>query len=131
MQLSAQALQVVLGPIADQVAGQIRAQLRLATPATAPPRAVSKAALTNAAPYPQLAAILAGLGGIANVREVQPVAGRVLVRVHRAEAIDLTALDRLFERGVSHPAPDRLQLLAGPAAGALADELLASMQTAR
>jgi N-acetylglucosamine PTS system EIICBA or EIICB component len=130
VKLSNQALQVVLGPIADQVAGQIRAQLRLPTTATALPAAVTQAALANTAPYPQLTAILAALGGNANLREVQPVAGRVLVRVNRAEAIDLAALDRLFERGVSHPAPDRLQLLAGPAAGALADGLLASMQTA-
>jgi PTS system N-acetylglucosamine-specific IIC component len=131
VQLSPQALQVVLGPIADQVAGQIRAQLRLPMPATAPPTAVSPAALTNTAPYPQLTAILAALGGTANVREVQPVAGRVLVRVQRTEAVDSAALDRLMERGVAYPAPDRLQLLAGPAAGALADGLLASLQIPR
>jgi N-acetylglucosamine PTS system EIICBA or EIICB component len=131
VQLSAQALQVVLGPIADQVAGQIRAQLRLPIPATALPAAMTQAALTYDAHYPQLAAILAALGGATNVREVQPVAGRVLVRVQRAEAIDSAALDRLFERGVSQPSPDRLQLLAGPAAGALADGLLASIQTTR
>jgi len=130
VKLSAQALQVVLGPIADQVAGQIRAQLRLPIPATALPAAVTQAALTNNAPYPHLAAILAALGGTANLREVQPVAGRVLVDVHRADAINSEALDRLFERGVSYPAPDRLQLLAGPAAGALADGLLASIKTA-
>jgi N-acetylglucosamine PTS system EIICBA or EIICB component len=128
VKLSAQALQVVLGPIADQVAGQIRAQLRLPAPGTALPTAVSQAALTNTAPYPQLTAIFSALGGTANVREVQPVAGRVLVRVQRAEAVDSAALDRLFERGVAYPAPDRLQLLAGPAAGALADGLLASLQ---
>lgn len=128
VQLSTQALQVVLGPIADQVAGQIRAQLRLPTPTTALPIAVSQAALTITAPYPQLTAILAALGGTANLREVQPVSGRVLVRVQRAEAVDSAALDRLIERGVAYPAPDRLQLLAGPAAGALADGLLASLQ---
>jgi PTS system N-acetylglucosamine-specific IIC component len=131
VQLSTQALQVVLGPIADQVAGQIRAQLRLPMPTTAPLTAVPQAALTSTVPYPQLAAILAALGGTANVREVQPVAGRVLVRVQRAEAMDSAALDRLFERGVSYPAPCRLQLLAGPAAGALADGLLASLKIER
>jgi PTS system N-acetylglucosamine-specific IIC component len=96
---SAQGLQVVLGPIADQVAGEIRAALRSAPPAAA-----------HDAP-----ALLAALGGRDNVVDLATAAGRLLIRTARPERIDESALARLGIRGIARSAADRVQVLvAGP-----------------
>jgi PTS system N-acetylglucosamine-specific IIC component len=87
---SAQGLQVVLGPIADQVAGEIRGALRSAPPAVAPVRAAHDAA-----------ALLAALGGRPNVMDLETAAGRLLIRTARPESIDEAALAKLGIRGDS------------------------------
>jgi PTS system N-acetylglucosamine-specific IIC component len=101
---SAQGLQVVLGPIADQVAGEIRAALRSAPLAVAPARAEHDAA-----------ALLAALGGRPNVMDLETAAGRLLIRTVRPESIDEPALAKLGIRGIARSAADRVQVLvAGP-----------------
>jgi len=85
-------LQVVLGPIADQVAGEIRDAMR-------------------AGAAPQVAALLSALGGRRNVGGIECHAGRVLVRVADAKIVDEPALRTLGIRGVARPAADSLQLL--------------------
>ncbi len=95
-----QGLQVVLGPTADQVAGEIREALR-AGPATAAPRDASRDA-------PQ---ILAALGGRGNVLDVEAHAGRLLVRTGRPEIIDERALATLGVRGVARSGGASIQLL--------------------
>jgi N-acetylglucosamine PTS system EIICBA or EIICB component len=136
---SAQGLQVVLGPIADQVAGEIRAALRSAPPANpaAPVRAEAAAAsaatpltansltATPPAPAPLAAtssaaydapALLAALGGRNNIVDLATAAGRLLVRTARPDKIDESALVKLGIRGIARSAADRVQLLvAGPA----------------
>jgi N-acetylglucosamine PTS system EIICBA or EIICB component len=100
---SAQGLQVVLGPIADQVAGEIRAALRTAAPSTPEP-AVDAAGL------------LAALGGRANVVDVAALAGRLLIRTAHATKVDEPALHKLGLRGIAHSGADKIQLLVtGPA----------------
>ena len=74
---SGQSVQVVLGPVADQVAGDIRAAL-LRSPAHESP-------VTPAA-------VLAALGGRGNIRSVTARPGRVLVAVREAAAVDIGAL---------------------------------------
>jgi PTS system N-acetylglucosamine-specific IIC component len=104
---SAQGLQVVLGPIADQVAGEIRAALRSAPPSapTPPPPAAGRDA----------PALLAALGGRGNVVDLATAAGRLLIRTARPESIDESALARLGIRGLARSAADRVQVLvAGP-----------------
>ena len=97
---SAQGLQVVLGPIADQVAGEIRAALR-----SAPPPAAALDA----------PALLAALGGRDNVVDLATAAGRLLIRTARPDRIDESALARLGIRGIARSAADRVHLLvAGP-----------------
>jgi PTS system N-acetylglucosamine-specific IIC component len=91
-------LQVVLGPIADQVAGEIRDAMRAGTPSAA---AVSFDA----------AAMLAALGGRQNVADVECFAGRMLVRIADPKAVDEPALKRLGIRGVARPAAGSMQLL--------------------
>jgi PTS system N-acetylglucosamine-specific IIC component len=95
-----QGLQVVLGPTADQVAGEIREALR-AGPATAAQRDASRDA-------PQ---ILAALGGRGNVLDVEAHAGRLLVRTGRPEIIDERALATLGVRGVARSGGASIQLL--------------------
>jgi PTS system N-acetylglucosamine-specific IIC component len=107
-------LQVVLGPIADQVAGEIRDAMRAGA---APQIAVRGAAAREvavreaAAPIPDSSALLCALGGRRNVGGIECHAGRVLVRVADAKIVDEPALRTLGIRGVARPAADSLQLL--------------------
>jgi PTS system N-acetylglucosamine-specific IIC component len=86
-------LQVVLGPVADQVAGEIRTAMR-----------------SGAAPV-DAAAVLAALGGRGNVTAVESLAGRVAVRVTEFAAIDPGLLMTLGVRGIAHPSAASVQLL--------------------
>jgi N-acetylglucosamine PTS system EIICBA or EIICB component len=96
---SSTGLQVVLGPIADQVAGEIRDALRAAPP----PR--------RAAPVPDASAKLAALGGRANVGDIHCHAGRVLVGISDLKLVDEAALRALGIRAVARPTSGPLQLL--------------------
>src|ERR1700676_46278 len=101
---SDQGLQVVLGPIADQVAGEIRAALRGVPPATAVD--------TPAVDAPGL---IAAMGGRDNVIDFGTFANRLMIRMAHPERIDEAALGRLGVRGIARSAADRIQLLvAGP-----------------
>jgi PTS system N-acetylglucosamine-specific IIC component len=93
---SASGLQVVLGPIADQVAGEIREVLR------------STRSAAHDAP-----GLLAALGGRDNVVEVGTFANRLLIRTARVDRVDESALHRLGVRGVARSAADSIQLLVG------------------
>jgi PTS system N-acetylglucosamine-specific IIC component len=101
VKVSSNALQVVLGPIADQVADEIRTRLRFSggiTPAV-------------------ISALLAALGGRENVRELESVASsRLRVRVANANAVDERAIRSLGLRGFARPAADRVHVLVGPSA---------------
>ena len=105
---SDKALQVVLGPIADQVAGEIRAAIAggrgLAAPAVAAP-----AAAFDVGPW------LAGLGGAGNVVEAGLKAGRVCVRLVDPAALDEAALTARGARGVARLADGSVQILLRPA----------------
>jgi N-acetylglucosamine PTS system EIICBA or EIICB component len=98
---STQGLQVVLGPIADQVAGEMRETLRAGPGSQAKPAAV----------VPDASKILAALGGRGNVREVDAFAGRLLVRTDRPEIVDERALTALGIRGIARTTGAPLQLL--------------------
>jgi N-acetylglucosamine PTS system EIICBA or EIICB component len=99
-----QGLQVVLGPIADQVAGEIREALRAGVPPPAP--APVSADVSRDAPQ-----ILAALGGRSNVLELEALAGRLLVRTGRSEIIDEGALATLGVRGIARTGGASIQLL--------------------
>jgi PTS system N-acetylglucosamine-specific IIC component len=121
LRLSDGAVQVVVGPIADQLASEIRAQLR--APMTAKP-AVPKP--TTGAPNSD--ALLAfdataleqaanALGGRANILELQGNSSRLYVTVRNPALVDENGL-RAAVRAVGRPAPQSLHLVVGPAAGA-------------
>jgi PTS system N-acetylglucosamine-specific IIC component len=105
------ALQVVVGPIADQLAGEMRAVLRLApqVPAGSPPTPPG-----DQAPPADPLRLLAALGGRANVLGVEALAGRIRVAVGDAALIDRAAVRAVGLRGVAVPAPGCVHLLTGP-----------------
>jgi PTS system N-acetylglucosamine-specific IIC component len=114
-------LQVVLGPIADEVAREMREAIAAPAPAVvAAPIAPSTPGLQG---DPALAAaFLAALGGAANVARIDAASNRLLVYLTDLATVDEAALRRLGVRGVARTAARRIQLLlAGDASGAAAD----------
>jgi PTS system N-acetylglucosamine-specific IIC component len=112
-------LQVVLGPIADEVAREMRDALGAPPP---PPAIASSRPSAAAAPGDGAlaAAVLAALGGAANVRQVEAFANRLLVALADAALIDGDALKRAGLRGLARIGQDRAQLIFPMAAEPLA-----------
>ena len=111
-------LQVVLGPVADQVAGEIRTALRSASMASVSAGSSSPIKTVGNAPArpADAAAVLEALGGRDNVTGIECLAGRLAIRVGTATSIDEGALTRLGMRGVAYPNSAAVQLLTpGPA----------------
>lgn len=106
------AVQVVLGPIADQVAGEIRAGLR-AAPSLSPVELDAGAA----------ARLLDALGGSQNVRAAEVSMGRVLVTTVDDMSVNEAALRALAPRGVARPARGSVHVLLGSAAGVVGESL--------
>lgn len=107
-------LQVVVGPIADQVAGEIRARLR--EPVVAAP----------AQPAP-IDTVIAALGGRENIRSVAEQANRLRVTVGDAGRVDIARLSQLAARGAALASVSTVHLLAGDEAGVLAEGLQARL----
>jgi len=110
---SATAVQVVLGPIADQVAGEIRNELRgaesgggVALGAYGSPASVDK--------------LLQALGGADNLLGAEHSAGRVLVRVVAVGRVSRAGLDALLARGHGVSGHGLVHLLCGPESAAVA-----------
>src|SRR5450432_1110513 len=87
-------LQVVVGPVADQVTSDIRARL-------ASPRAEA---------FP-IERIVDALGGAGNVAKVEAAPGRVLVTLSDATKMDAARLRALLTRGIATPSPSSVHLL--------------------
>ncbi len=104
---SATALQVVLGPIADVVAVEIRDALAAGGIEVA---AVAAADRVTEAPVALSSAALVALGGKANVHTASIHPGRVRVALVN-EAVDEAALRTLGVRAVARPADGTLHLL--------------------
>jgi N-acetylglucosamine PTS system EIICBA or EIICB component len=113
-------LQVVLGPIADEVAREMRDALTGAgAPATATTQLViAQVAELAPARSATAAGMLAALGGAQNVTGVEAVANRLLVGL-AGGGIDEAALRALGVRAIARTAPQRLQLVLGEDAGPL------------
>ena len=94
------ALQVVLGPIADQLAGEIRAALGASGPSLAE-----------------------ALGGASNIGEVEVHGSRIRVAVRDAARVDAPALLAAGVRGVATPAENVFHLVIGPDAERKAAEI--------
>jgi N-acetylglucosamine PTS system EIICBA or EIICB component len=95
-------LQVVLGPVADQVAGEIREALRAASS-------------TGKAPGGHDAnALLKMLGGRDNVLELAAVPGRLLLKLAHPDAVDERELANLGVRGLAKTSGGVQVLVNGP-----------------
>ena len=106
---SAETLQVVVGPIADQVASDIRAALK------------SPSSL-DVAPALSAANLLEAIGGRANVHDVRLAASRVCIAVKDAAAVIDARVAGLPVRGIARPAPNSLHVVLGPTAPAFYQE---------
>jgi PTS system N-acetylglucosamine-specific IIC component len=117
---SAQGLQVVLGPIADQVATEMRdAAGTLAAPVavtTQRPTEVSRR--IDAKPW------LAAMGGRSNVMEAGAASSRLWVRLRDPGRIDAHALEGLGTRAIATPGKDIVHLIIGADAEPIAASLL-------
>jgi PTS system N-acetylglucosamine-specific IIC component len=123
---SEHALQVVVGPTADALASEIREVSRRADASAAPPVPDATPGIgleTRYSPV-EVAALIAALGGRANVRSVEPAAGRVRITVNDPSCVDRTAPVTLDFRGFAQPSRAVVHVLTGPAqAAALAAAL--------
>ena len=120
-------LQVVLGPIADQVAGEIRdASRRPAALVQAPPAAVS----TDGSHAVDAAAWAAALGGPGNVVEGAVCSTRLCLTLSDPAAADEAALRSLGARALARPSTTILHVIVGPGAEAVGKALGLSLHTA-
>jgi PTS system N-acetylglucosamine-specific IIC component len=106
------AVQVVVGPIADQLASEIRAQWRApSAPAVPAPEA-------GASPDSSMVAeVLAALGGGGNITGLHTNSTRLVIAVRDSAAVDESVLGRLAN-AVARPVPTSVHLIVGPAAPA-------------
>ncbi|WP_224360617.1 N-acetylglucosamine-specific PTS transporter subunit IIBC [Hyalangium versicolor] len=111
---SAGSVQVIIGPLADQIAGEVQEALRGAPSAAAGSQETSLAR-----------AMLQALGGASNVREVGTCVSRLRLSVADESLVDEVALKNLGTRGVVRPAKSSVQIIIGPTAEKVADELRA------
>ncbi|HEX5459027.1 MAG TPA: N-acetylglucosamine-specific PTS transporter subunit IIBC [Steroidobacteraceae bacterium] len=140
---SASALQVVVGPVADQLAGEIRETLAMlprgserihASVVTASGTsdvhdAPDVAAEARSLERPVVQKLFDALGGRANVRSIERASSRLRVGVTNAAKVDSAAIRALGLRGVAVAAADCVHVIVGPAAQsacASLRELLAS-----
>jgi PTS system N-acetylglucosamine-specific IIC component len=145
LKLADGAVQVVVGPIADQLAAEIRAALRHA-PANAAPRGLmATGAATATSPTPgtttappsppatsgtaspgSTADLLAALGGKANLATVDAASTRLLIEVHDAAMVDEAKLGAAGFRGASRIADRLWHVIVGPDAPAVAAKVQGS-----
>jgi PTS system N-acetylglucosamine-specific IIC component len=112
---SDKALQVVLGPIADGVAGEIRAAM--GAPALAKPVAAAKpapSALPTVEDDHKAEALVAALGGAANLRTVGTCSSRLRLVVADQAGVDEAALKALGARGVIRVGERTVHVVFGP-----------------
>jgi PTS system N-acetylglucosamine-specific IIC component len=114
------ALQVVVGPLADQLAAQIKTRLRNAS-VEVPRAQVSTTAISPAGSSGEdyqgiVRTLLAALGDRSNIESLDAHSTRLRIQVLDASKVDETRMRALGLRGIARPAPNVLHLLVGPAA---------------
>jgi PTS system N-acetylglucosamine-specific IIC component len=117
---SAQGLQVVLGPIADSVAMEMRAAAGPLSAAVAV--AESRPTVTAADPAPWLAA----LGGRGNISASGAASSRLWVDLADPARADEAALRQLGVRMIARPSANALHLILGADAASVAAGLQAA-----
>jgi len=132
---SAESLQVVLGPIADQVAGELRAALRDGGAATAavPSGAGAPVVATTVSPGDgELSRrLLDALGGDRNVAALEASATRILATLRDGALAREDDLRAMGLRGIARPSPLSIHLLVGPETGGVLQEMRRLVAAAR
>lgn len=136
---SQQTLQVVVGPIADQLASSIRAGLskgqdsHFSQPSGHPggnlPASVAVASPDRNADTPiatsniSAARLMQTLGGIENIRDMRAAASRICFTVRDDAAVSADVVKLAGVRGVARPMAHSVHILIGPAAPGVLAEL--------
>jgi PTS system N-acetylglucosamine-specific IIC component len=108
---SADALQVVVGPVADQLAGDIRASMR--------------GSPTSSARQPDVRALAAAFGGAGNLERVEVFSTRLGVTLKNPAAANAVAVDAAGFRGAIRLTDGSWHVVVGPAAEGTAEALRA------
>ena len=115
---SARDLQVVVGPIADEVAREMRQAMGSPDRVAPPPAAATAPVIVSGEDHSLAGSLLAALGGAANLKSAEAAANRILVGLMDPEKLDRPALARLGVRGVARTGAGSAHLvLADSAAG--------------
>ncbi|MDE2182933.1 MAG: N-acetylglucosamine-specific PTS transporter subunit IIBC [Alphaproteobacteria bacterium] len=129
-------LQVVVGPAADQIAGEIRASLPQAggrsvpSPAMSAARPAEPATAGVVAASPEAEVLLKGLGGRANVLSLSASSSRLMVELFNMALLDEGALRAAGARSVVK-LKSSVQIVMGPQAEALAAGLRSALDATR
>ncbi|MDZ4812817.1 MAG: N-acetylglucosamine-specific PTS transporter subunit IIBC [Pseudomonadota bacterium] len=117
LRLSSNDLQVVVGPIADQLAGDIRTQMTVlpaqmhSADQTRGNSPAIEAQASEVREWAPAALLAAALGGAQNITHIELAHARLLLNVRGDAAVDEAALAALGVRGIARLAGDRLHLL--------------------
>jgi PTS system N-acetylglucosamine-specific IIC component len=115
---SANALQVVVGTNADQVAGEMKVALRAIPKAPTAPSVTIEVPPASTIPTPTLTSLLAALGGRSNVRAIEAASSRLRINIADASIVDQPAIASLGLRGFALAAPNWVHVIIGPEAAA-------------
>ena len=123
LKLAEGAVQVVVGPIADQLAADIRGALRHAPATVAAAPQASTPLVSATADRGNVAALLAALGGKSNLAKVEVRSTRLLIEVRDEGAVDEPGLSVAGYRGAIRVADRGWQVVVGPDAASVAGVL--------
>ena len=128
---SDKALQVVLGPIADQVAGEIRTAMGVLGGGAPAAKAVTEPTLAPIAPAEdgRAEAVIAALGGASNVETLSTCSSRLRLLVRDHGLIDEAALAALGARGVVRLGERAVHIVLGPDAERIGAAMRAFLPT--
>ncbi len=124
---SDRALQVVLGPIADQVAGEIRTAMGAAVPARPAAIPVKPATMATAAQDDRAEALIDALGGAGNIEAISTCSSRLRLLVHETGKVDEAGLSALGARGVVRLGERAVHVIFGPDAERIGEALRARL----
>jgi PTS system N-acetylglucosamine-specific IIC component len=124
---SDRALQVVLGPIADQVAGEIRTAMGAAGPSRAAAIPVKPATMATAAQDDRAEALIDALGGAGNIEAISTCSSRLRLLVHETGKVDEAGLSALGARGMVRLGERAVHVIFGPDAERIGEALRARL----
>jgi N-acetylglucosamine PTS system EIICBA or EIICB component len=122
-------LQVVVGPIADEVAREMRQAMGSPVQVAPPPVATSAPVIVSGEDRSLAGALLAALGGAANLKSAEAAANRILVGLTDPSRIDAPALARLGVRGVATAGNGSVHLVLSQSAAGPAQALAGMIKT--